>query len=415
MNFPEVSAPQLYLRAGWSLGNVQDRYLFAGAGGDQIVGRIVSGLPLTGESFSVLPPHFSPESLEVLREVGWVNILEGYDRYPTGFKRALPYLLASLLYHIDYLRENLSSQHPIWSQRMTTLRHQNVSFIEYFQPRVIHAVGHSVISNLRATGLPTTIVMKNTIRDHGLKIDELQHKQDQSTQVLQQYLKETFHDLPKKLKEHLLENFTIQGVIPINRNDIADMLDLRFERFERTLNIRQPEESKFQESEEDRSRLGPNASQYFTWGGRMGRLVPEGYIFPSTDVKTTWDIWHYGVAVKYRDRMCNTYPLKRLREGDHMKDIPSNNRFYVTRALRVLSQLLTIIHEQGLLNGLDVQVVPRDEADNAFLVAFESFIPQVYGPGHNPLRPRETAVATLANRLYKNSKRKRDELENRED
>ena len=36
MNGP--SMVQVFLRAGWSLGNVQDRYLFAGAGGDQLTG-----------------------------------------------------------------------------------------------------------------------------------------------------------------------------------------------------------------------------------------------------------------------------------------------------------------------------------------------------------------------------------------
>ena len=61
---PTVSAPQVYLRAGWSLGNVQDRYLFAGAGADQLVGRVVSGLNIYDEEFSTLPPHFSMEDLD---------------------------------------------------------------------------------------------------------------------------------------------------------------------------------------------------------------------------------------------------------------------------------------------------------------------------------------------------------------
>ena len=56
--FVVISTVQVYLRAGWSLGNVQDRYIFAGPGGDQIVGRTVSGLPVTDRTFSILPPHF---------------------------------------------------------------------------------------------------------------------------------------------------------------------------------------------------------------------------------------------------------------------------------------------------------------------------------------------------------------------
>lgn len=33
----------IWLRAGWSLGNVQNRYIFVGSGGDQFVGRAATG------------------------------------------------------------------------------------------------------------------------------------------------------------------------------------------------------------------------------------------------------------------------------------------------------------------------------------------------------------------------------------
>jgi hypothetical protein len=48
------SMVHVFLRAGWSLGNVQDRYLFAGAGGDQLTGRALSGLPFNDSSLIVL-------------------------------------------------------------------------------------------------------------------------------------------------------------------------------------------------------------------------------------------------------------------------------------------------------------------------------------------------------------------------
>lgn len=67
---PTVFAPQVYLRAGWSLGNVQDRYLFAGSGADQLVGRAVSGLNIHDDEFASLPPHFSPDDLNQLEEIG---------------------------------------------------------------------------------------------------------------------------------------------------------------------------------------------------------------------------------------------------------------------------------------------------------------------------------------------------------
>lgn len=60
--FVVISAVQVYLRAGWSLGNVQDRYIFAGPGGDQLVGRAVCGLPIDGNVY-----EFELFDIEVLQ------------------------------------------------------------------------------------------------------------------------------------------------------------------------------------------------------------------------------------------------------------------------------------------------------------------------------------------------------------
>lgn len=78
-----VSAVQVYLRAGWSLGNVQDRYIFSGAAGDQVVGRAVCGLPINDSNFAVLPPHFSNDDLTfIANQIGWNNIVEGnFDEF----------------------------------------------------------------------------------------------------------------------------------------------------------------------------------------------------------------------------------------------------------------------------------------------------------------------------------------------
>jgi len=53
------TAIAIYLRAGWSLGNVQQRYILAGDGGDQVCGRAATGLKITDPSFAALPPHFN--------------------------------------------------------------------------------------------------------------------------------------------------------------------------------------------------------------------------------------------------------------------------------------------------------------------------------------------------------------------
>lgn len=69
------TAISIYLRAGWSLGPVQSRYILEGEGGDQVCGRAASGLPLTDVSFANLP-HIFPG--ELLSAEQWDDILPGY-------------------------------------------------------------------------------------------------------------------------------------------------------------------------------------------------------------------------------------------------------------------------------------------------------------------------------------------------
>ena len=82
------------------------------------------------------------EDLERLGNVGWQNILQSYYTYPAGFRRAVPYLFASLVFHHDWLRENLSERHPLWNQPIFThLRgingNENVTLVNSLLGRVL--------------------------------------------------------------------------------------------------------------------------------------------------------------------------------------------------------------------------------------------------------------------------------------
>ena len=90
------SPVQVFLRAGWNLGGVKDRYLFSGTGGDQLTGRVLSGLPFNEAVFASLPPHFDSVGAN---EVGWSTVIPLYSTLPDTFKRALPFLLASICHH----------------------------------------------------------------------------------------------------------------------------------------------------------------------------------------------------------------------------------------------------------------------------------------------------------------------------
>ena len=94
------TAVAIYLRAGWSLGPVQSRYILEGGGGDQLCGRAATGVSLNHASFADLPPRFDCTSGPVLTVAEWEVILPGFSTfYPVSFRLVCPFLLATLVHH----------------------------------------------------------------------------------------------------------------------------------------------------------------------------------------------------------------------------------------------------------------------------------------------------------------------------
>ena len=111
----------VYIRAGWSLGNTQDRYIMGCAGEDELCGRILCGLRMNdSEEFALLPPHFSTRGMEMITELGLDSFLDGYAHYEAGFKHCVPFFLASILYHLPTMKEWFPIDHPTWGAKMFT-------------------------------------------------------------------------------------------------------------------------------------------------------------------------------------------------------------------------------------------------------------------------------------------------------
>ena len=116
---PSVIA--IFIRAGWSLGNVRERYILGSGGGDYLCGRVASGLDFnSGSKFTSLPAHFANSA--VLDVDDWLRIAPEYNKYPAGFQACLPYMLAAIVYHYDWLNQkneygqliNINSNHTFF-------------------------------------------------------------------------------------------------------------------------------------------------------------------------------------------------------------------------------------------------------------------------------------------------------------
>lgn len=204
------TAIAIYLRAGWSLGPVQSRYILEGEGGDQVCGRAATGLPLTDVTFANLPAHFISLDNGISREE-WDDILPGYETYyPLNFRVVVPYLLASLVHHRPYLldMQRCNPQHPLFLQRVWTN-----GILERLQSKVVTGCNRNPISKMFATGVPPHLVLAN-------RIFEMQGE----LVVMKETIIGKLDALPEALKQCMLQNFQVNGTIPITHLQVVEMM-----------------------------------------------------------------------------------------------------------------------------------------------------------------------------------------------
>lgn len=163
------SAIMVYLRAGWSLGNVPDRYIHAGTGSDQLVGRAIALLPLHSSDFAILGPHLKLDGIRYLAEVGWDSLVPGYSRYPGCFKNVIPYLIANLCHHYDWLNDNLPRNHPLWLHPLLSTHFRHFQALKQW---VTLGCNFNKETNMTATGIPGHVAMNTALNDLKLKLQE---------------------------------------------------------------------------------------------------------------------------------------------------------------------------------------------------------------------------------------------------
>jgi len=98
------------------MGLVGNTYFHVEGGGDQQSGRMATGLCPTSKEFATLPPRFKPEIIQKINDEGlWSEFIPCYKKLVTtapGFASVVPFLVASLILHHDWIENNLSKRHP---------------------------------------------------------------------------------------------------------------------------------------------------------------------------------------------------------------------------------------------------------------------------------------------------------------
>jgi len=348
----------VFHRAGWSLGNVPNRYLFPTISGDQLLGRVVCGLPWMQEDFAVLPPHFKTDT--EISDTEWETLVPGYQNYPDCFKPCIPFLVASVIYHISWCRSKLPAGDPFFTSRLN----RDQELIDRLQPCVITGKFFCEDTHMVATGIPENL--KNALKTEELIVSmekmKLQARQDR--EELREML-ET--EVPEKIVAQLRARLEINGMVSVTASDLQQMQTVMTSQLqqhtEQLSTMMQQQLSNGASSASNAPQIAPlsvaRVNPYY-WGDRY-HPVPEGYEFATVSTKTLWDLWLHGSS-------SSEAPLGPLRYIQPKCDISGNsNNIRFSRAKKVMCSILAYCVDCP--NWKTIQDMTNREADEKFEVA----------------------------------------------
>ena len=118
-------------------------------------------------------------------------------------------------------------------------------------------------------------------------------------------MKEMNTTLPDSLSQKMLDNFTVNGAVPVTSTHLDSLCDSLLAKIRTRCTSQNAERIPTQE---EQSTSRENAALHF-WGGRH-HLFPEGFCFPKGHVKMLWDLWWGGEAHR------NILPYRRIKGFD---------------------------------------------------------------------------------------------------
>ena len=301
------STTSIRLRMDHSLGNVEDRYIYEGDGSDQLLGRFVAGLPFGSTDFAMLPPHF--RSPDVLTPEEWNTVVPGYDNYPSGFKTVIPYLIASLCKHSEFLQHELPREHAFFNTRF---------WCDGYHTKLCNSlygdVNYCAATDMSATGLPVhhiTTVAINTLQKKVESLEkQLQHKMD---------------DLPIAITDAVLQRCQVNGAYPVTLDNLKNMLQDVREGILHDMDKSRSAESSASASTSSAEECNNSGNKWrlFIWKGQF-HPVPDDFVLPRDNIAALFHLWYVGNEDKQigpysrirsydLNRQCDKVALPKLR------------------------------------------------------------------------------------------------------
>ena len=258
----EPPSTAVHLRAGWTLGGVQNTYLRYEQAGDMFVGRTVCGLPYTSYKFGTLPPHFVVRTDTVTRATRLV-----FKGLPSELNFVGEHCLASLVFHKDWLQENLAKNHPILATPLftTSLAMELSGSIQ---------TGFGAEGLMKPTGLPPQVALL-------MQMQGLKESACETLMKLDENRNKIVADLTKEMERKAVH----AGVVTFE--GLEHHLRKCLEDFGVGRNVQNVQGSD-EEIDEESSNHG-----FHFYNGTFHR-VPESFRLPKCPTSHLWSLWCCG-------------------------------------------------------------------------------------------------------------------------
>jgi ferredoxin len=138
------------MRADQKVADVSRVYSFFGQGQDGVVGRLLSMLPYGEQEFVGCAPMLSP----VHAPDSWIEFVPDWESLDERFKNVVvPRFFAVLVYRLDWLKQHLPSNHPLWHSKAAT------------SGKLLQYIPHVQLESRPLAGLTgVSLEMKNALR-----------------------------------------------------------------------------------------------------------------------------------------------------------------------------------------------------------------------------------------------------------
>ena len=206
------------LRGGWSQTGVKDIYHCWSAKGDNLVGRMLTGLPRQHRDFMTLPPHFRQEySVPADQILEYIRVVFG--NLPQTFLGVAKYALASLVYHSEWLRDHLPENHSLFKTGLF----RNTNLLAAVKSSVVCILPNASYP-LQASGVPNDVYIREEIFQLPQRIEAILDARDLASGQL---TASAFNDRMTVFAENMNNqlNETMRGMralySPIDQQDLS--------------------------------------------------------------------------------------------------------------------------------------------------------------------------------------------------